>query len=282
MEAVVSALKAEADKKHIAFKILFPPSLSEVYADPDKIVQVFTNLIGNAIKFTPENGKITIEIKDKKKEIECTVSDTGIGIAQENMKKLFSRFRQFNREAGAGSKGTGLGLAITKELVEMHQGRIWVESKVNKGSKFSFSLAKQSAETILHEYVTKEIREAMNSDRKMSLMVISLTKVKETMPKLSSERMDAVFKDIVEVSKGWLRREQSTVLNVSKKLFIILTNCDKENLSKVRKRIESALRHYLLEKELTGSIELIFNMVVYPDDAQDAKTLIQKGSKESR
>ena len=282
VEGVVSTLKAEADRKHIAFKILFPASLSEVFADPDKMVQVFTNLIGNAIKFTPENGKITIEIKDKKKEIECIVSDTGIGIAPENIKKLFSRFRQFNREAGAGSKGTGLGLAITKELVEMHQGKIWVESKVNKGCKFFFSLSKQTAETILDEYVTKEIREAMNSNRKMSLMVISIVKIKEPTLKLSSERIDAILKDIVEISKGWLRREQSIILNVSKKLFIILTNCDKENLSKIRKRIKSALRNYLVQKELTRTIKLIFNLVVYPDDAQDAKIMIQKGSKESR
>ncbi len=141
--SVISTFKLQADEKDIKLKFPSCASLPKIYADADRIVQVFTNLIGNAIKFTPKNGRITVEIKDKKKVIECSVADTGAGIAPENIGKLFGKFQQFGRVAGAGARGTGLGLSISKALIEMHNGEIWVESKVGKGSKFIFTLPKK-------------------------------------------------------------------------------------------------------------------------------------------
>ena len=105
-------------------------------------------MIDNAIKFTHQKGRITIWIKDKKDRLECGVADTGPGIAKENMEKIFGRFQQFDRVAGSGAKGTGLGLAITKELVQMHNGKIWVKSALKKGSEFFFTLPKQNSETL--------------------------------------------------------------------------------------------------------------------------------------
>jgi signal transduction histidine kinase len=145
---VVSALKAKADVKRIKIKFLAEKNLPAINIDPDKIIQVFTNLIDNAIKFTPQKGRITIWIKDKKDRLECGVADTGPGIAKENMEKIFGRFQQFDRVAGSGAKGTGLGLAITKELVQMHNGKIWVKSALKKGSEFFFTLPKQNSETL--------------------------------------------------------------------------------------------------------------------------------------
>jgi len=144
-EDVVLILKPKADEKDISLKTSFQGALPEVYIDPDKIIQVFTNLIGNAIKFTPRNGEIVVELIDKSEEVECRVTDTGVGISPENLEKVFKRFQQFNREAGAGAKGTGLGLAITKELVNTHNGEIWVESQPGKGTKFAFTLPKHTA-----------------------------------------------------------------------------------------------------------------------------------------
>ncbi|MBU0650608.1 HAMP domain-containing protein [bacterium] len=139
---VVATLSPKAKDKGVKVKTKFYTTLQDVSIDYDKIVQVFTNLVGNALKFTPENGEIIIEIIDKGEEIECVVSDTGKGIDPKNIGKLFKKFQQIDREAGAGEKGTGLGLAISKELVEMHGGKIWVESELGKGSKFIFTLPK--------------------------------------------------------------------------------------------------------------------------------------------
>ncbi len=143
---VVGTLKTGVDEKHIELKTLFRVPTPSVYVDPDRIIQIFTNLLGNAIKFTPEGGQITVTIIDSGKELECSVADTGIGIAPENIDKVFDKFQQFGRVNGAGTKGTGLGLAISKELVQKHEGKIWVESKGGEGSKFIFTLPKHSAE----------------------------------------------------------------------------------------------------------------------------------------
>jgi signal transduction histidine kinase len=140
---VVSSLAAAAAEKHIELKALFPQSRTEIYLDRDKIVQVFTNLIMNAIKFTPDRGRVSVEIIERPEEVECRVSDTGIGIAPENIDKLFAKFQQFNRQNEAGPEGTGLGLAITRGLVQMHKGRIWAESKPGEGSRFIFTLPKK-------------------------------------------------------------------------------------------------------------------------------------------
>ncbi len=111
-----------------------------VTLDPARITQVLNNLIGNAIKFTPRGGRITVQgslSADREKAV-VTVSDTGIGITEENMPKLFGRFEQFGDQQGIS--GTGLGLSIAKEIVERHGGKILVESAEKKGSTFTFTL----------------------------------------------------------------------------------------------------------------------------------------------
>jgi len=113
-----------------------------VFADPDQLSEIFHNLISNAIKFTGEQDQISVEITDKEDCGEISVSDTGKGIARENLPRLFGKFEQFGRTAGPGSKGTGLGLAITKGLVELQGGKIWAESELGKGSKFTFTIPK--------------------------------------------------------------------------------------------------------------------------------------------
>jgi len=139
---VILTLKPVADKEKITLKTSFAAPSLDVNLDPDRIVQVFTNLLSNAVKFTPENGQVTVEIKNNETQIECSVADTGIGIAPENLNRLFRKFQQFDRGVGSGYKGTGLGLAITKRIIEMHNGTIRVESQLKKGSKLIFTLPK--------------------------------------------------------------------------------------------------------------------------------------------
>jgi len=145
-QSVVSTLKPAADKAKITLETSFAASSLDVNLDSDRIIQAITNLLSNAIKFTPANGKVTVKIKDHKTQIECSVIDTGIGIAPENLNKLFGKFQQFDRRVGPGHKGTGLGLAITKKIIEMHNGTIGVESEFKKGSKFIITLPKNIKE----------------------------------------------------------------------------------------------------------------------------------------
>lgn len=138
--AVITALP-KAKEKNLEIQTSFSSGVIEAYADEDKITQVVTNLVNNAIKFTGK-GHILISLTEKEDLIECSVSDTGIGILSENLPKIFSKFEQVARLSGPGEKGTGLGLSIAKGIIELHQGRIWVESQYQKGSKFIFTLPK--------------------------------------------------------------------------------------------------------------------------------------------
>jgi len=113
----------------------------KVVADERRMKQVMYNLLSNAAKFTPDNGEIKIGVKEKEKEFEVSVEDTGIGIASEHIQKVFEDFYQVKGGTTDKTAGTGLGLALTKRIVEMHGGRIWAESEgAGKGSRFIFTL----------------------------------------------------------------------------------------------------------------------------------------------
>ncbi|MDI6792827.1 MAG: CHASE2 domain-containing protein [bacterium] len=138
----VDRLKTQSAAKDISLAISTPPQLPLIYADFDKIGQVFTNLIDNAVKFTPPTGSVTIQVEDMENELLCKVIDTGAGIPESDFGKIFDKFQQLKAVTTRRKKGTGLGLSICKGIVEEHHGKIWVESEVEKGSEFVFTLPK--------------------------------------------------------------------------------------------------------------------------------------------
>jgi signal transduction histidine kinase len=146
IEEMVTFFRPQAEESKIQLEAVVPTNLSLVSADPDKIRQVFTNLLSNAFKFTPEGGKVIIEAKNSPQGdfVEINVKDTGVGIAKEDLQKIFDKFQQIKPSGSKVKKvkGTGLGLAIVKGIVEAHGGKIWVESEVDKGSNFIFTLPK--------------------------------------------------------------------------------------------------------------------------------------------
>jgi len=138
---VVESLGSVAAEKLISFEIECPDVNLTAWADPDRIVEVLTNLIGNAIKFTPTNGKVSLCLKRSGNEwVKISVADTGPGIPSDEANRIFDKFYQVTQPEKQKAMGTGLGLSITKALVEMHGGKIWLESEVGKGSIFSFIL----------------------------------------------------------------------------------------------------------------------------------------------
>jgi PAS domain S-box-containing protein len=139
IEQVLSAVRQLADTKGIQLKVDIADSLGVLQGDEGKIQSMVMNLVGNAIKFTLENGRVTISARRAGCELVINVSDTGLGIPKEALPKIFDRFYRVHRP-GKQIKGTGLGLAIVKEIVNMHGGRIEVESELDKGSSFTVFL----------------------------------------------------------------------------------------------------------------------------------------------
>jgi len=142
VEEVLFDLKGAIEQKEHKIVIDIPPDLDQVEADPERIKQVFINLLDNAIKFTPQNGNICIRAKAKGKYIQVEISDTGIGIPQEHQKRIFERFYRVDKARSRKLGGTGLGLSIVKHIIYAHGGEVGVESEPGKGSKFFFTLPK--------------------------------------------------------------------------------------------------------------------------------------------
>jgi signal transduction histidine kinase len=114
--------------------------VGEFQGDERKFKQILLNLLSNAVKFTPEGGRVDVDAVMVDGAVEISVSDTGIGIAPEDQERIFEEFRQVGRDYAQKREGTGLGLTLTKKFVEMHGGKLWVESELGKGSKFTFTL----------------------------------------------------------------------------------------------------------------------------------------------
>jgi signal transduction histidine kinase len=138
-------VRERATKHGINLDVTVDERLGDFVGDERKIKQILLNLLSNAVKFTPEGGRIGINARQVDGSVEISVSDTGIGIAPEDQPKIFEEFRQVGAEYAHKVEGTGLGLTLAKKFVELHGGKIWVESEVGKGSTFSFTLPERSS-----------------------------------------------------------------------------------------------------------------------------------------
>ncbi len=139
---VVDLLQPQIKEKDIELKIELPKNLPSILVDRSQIERVFINLLGNAIKFTPPKGWIKIATTDNPDFMEITIADSGVGIAEEDILKIFEEFYRVDNVLNQTSQGSGLGLSLAKNIVEAHQGKIWVKSQLNKGSEFHFTLPK--------------------------------------------------------------------------------------------------------------------------------------------
>ncbi len=140
VDNAITLIKERATRHGIGLDIDIDPALGEFVGDERKIKQVLLNLLSNAVKFTPEGGRIGVKAALADGGVEISVSDTGIGIALQDQEAIFEEFRQVGSDEARKVEGTGLGLTLTKKFVEMHGGRIWVESEMGKGSTFTFTL----------------------------------------------------------------------------------------------------------------------------------------------
>ncbi len=140
VKLVTTSAMPMAKHNHITLTINIPKPLPTIIADPDRIRQVFDNLIGNALKFTPQNGTITISAHRENDQIKISIEDTGVGIPAAALNKIFDRFYQVEKIGPRKVRGSGLGLTIVKQIIETHHGTIDVASKPGEGTRFTLTL----------------------------------------------------------------------------------------------------------------------------------------------
>ena len=153
----VTNMQSLAENKSLSVNMNLPPSLPVLYGDRDRLIQVITNILSNAVKFTHDGGTISIDAFAEdvpRHQIVVKISDTGVGIPSRDFDIIFEKFRRSGDVLTTHAEGTGLGLAITKQIVEYHGGRIWAESTPGKGSSFSFTLPLDKVWQIEGEHLT--------------------------------------------------------------------------------------------------------------------------------
>ncbi|MFC2158094.1 HD domain-containing phosphohydrolase [Acidobacteriota bacterium] len=142
INSLLASVKPLTDQKGITLYFQHPPHAMDIMIDPDHFEKVALNLLSNAIKFTPDGGRITVYLEDKQKTITLIVEDTGIGIPKNEIANIFDRFSQVDGSLSRRHEGTGIGLALVNEIIKLHNGKIKVESEMEKGSRFHVELKK--------------------------------------------------------------------------------------------------------------------------------------------
>lgn len=144
IDEVGDMLTVQMKERQISFSTVLPDAMPEIMADYSQIKRVFINLVNNAFKYTPNGGKITVRVNIADNGIQVDITDTGCGMPEDALDKLFTEFYRVDTAINQEVKGTGLGLAMVKHIIEAHKGKIWVKSKLGMGSTFSFILPKSS------------------------------------------------------------------------------------------------------------------------------------------
>ena len=262
-----------AKDKGLELRVALPEQTILGWADEDKLSQIFTNLIGNALKFT-SRGYVEIAAEERESEIICRVSDSGIGIAGEDLPRIFDKFIQFGRKNGPGDRGTGLGLAIVKGLVELHKGEIRVESEAGRGTTVFFTLPKMSFQDRFREYLSTLFQEAADRKGAFSLLVFSVPDVAGLMAE-SPGRIRAAMNDMEQLLKKSLRRRGDRVLRDQGRFFLLLPETKKKDAPFVLERMKEGLRQFIQADDfLKRRIRLETESLSFPEEAIELGKLV--------
>ncbi len=261
-------------KKGLTLTIKRPEHNINIFIDRDKILQVFKQLLHNALRFT-DKGYTEILVEQRPDCVEFMISDTGIGIAKDDLPKVFNKFQQFKREAGAGEKGTGIGLTITRAIVQKHGGKIWAESQAGLGSRFIFTLPKYPTEEIFLEYVRDNSKEMLTYGKKMSLVFVSIVNWKEIQGTFPDLKIRSIFENFKRICQEEGCDSRSLLFYDNGEMLIVFKGCDQEKAQGLKIKLQKEFNKYLTQEALKNKIKVRISKVTYPDEARRENDLIK-------
>ncbi len=289
VEFMKNTFDSVAKDKNIDLILEKDENLSLTYFDNQRIEQVMSNLISNAIKFTNENGKIVVKTEnineadiDKslifgvenpvfyKHYVKISVKDSGIGIAPEDLKKVFDQFQQIENPLNRKNGGTGLGLPIAKQLIEAHRGFIWVESELNRGTTFSFVIPVLSEKEKFIIDMEKDISKAKSCSHSLLLLLIEEKKDAE----------NSFISKIREDKISIIRKTANTKIvyydeDDNNYLAILIPEADKFAQSFIEKKIES----FVVDEQDKEKYDILYSTALFPDVGNSAQDLMSSAKK---
>ena len=274
IEFVIASLKPQVNGKSIRLRTEMAQPLPSVYGDREKVEQILINLLGNAIKFTPEGGEIAVSAQPfdaQERKLAISVRDTGIGIPKDQLEKIFEKFHQVEGSLHRSVSGTGLGLAITKGLVEANYGSIWVESEVGKGSVFTFTLPMSKGERRdlrFRSILDREFQRAKESQSPLTLFLIEIWEEK-------SEAKDPLLDQLeVQVKQCLCRKADITLRRQKEKILAVLCEADLKGAQAVRQRIEGEIQKCAMNWDDRSPIIKV-GMATYPEEVISKRELFR-------
>ena len=301
LENLRDSYKTSMQEKKIGLEFNISRDLPRVFGDPDKITQIVTNLIDNALKFTSEGGRITVAVTEKETKnepdqtangfLEVSVTDTGLGIPKDEVERIFEKFYQIGSHLTRQSGGSGLGLSIAKSLVEVHGGKISVQSELGKGSRFIFTLPRYAGqkeseikikpedELFLEErqhknYLTLVLEEVIKTafiyQSKFSILVIKVDNFKD----LAGFEIEMELKKLEQLISRTVRRPYDKVIIEGDEVIIVLPEANAEGVKAVERRIiESLSKAEFRVKEKKPWLKI--GRTTYPDNSDKPKELLE-------
>jgi signal transduction histidine kinase/GGDEF domain-containing protein len=280
IEFIHSSFKPQTDGKSIHLRMELPPEVPAINGDREKLEQVLTNLVGNALKFTPEGGEIVISAKPDDgngSRMAISVKDTGAGIPSDQLDRIFEKFHQVEGSLQRSVGGAGLGLAITKGLVEAHQGKIFVESEVGKGSTFTFTLPISQGEKKELPFRSVLDREFRRAQENLSPLTLFLLEVEE-----GEGRKDAFLEEIEKEMKKSLCRKSDILLSRERgKRWAAICETDRKGAEVIRQRMEENFKRNPPRGPSLSPV-LKIGAASYPDEAPSKRELFRKAKNDLR
>ena len=274
---IIKSFEPVAAKKKLKLISSLPSKTITVFLDKDKITQVITNLLSNAYKFTGEGGSIEIGLKIRGSEVICSIKDSGVGIEKENIPKLFKKFQQIGREEGPGIKGTGLGLTISKNLIELHKGKIWVESEIGKGTTFLFSLPlyEELKEQFNHQFDVL-LDDIATQKKSMGLVITQLSNADEIRVKYGDEKLTAIMNNILlSVNDILSHPDDKVFLYNTHSIYALLPETKFQGACSVINRIKRSIEKSKIKNTKNGiKLDIKFGHSIFPDSAKTRVELI--------
>lgn len=275
LQKLTDSYRRVLSTKQQEIRVVLPEEKAFLFIDGDKIIQVVTNLLNNAHKFTPQGGLIDVGLSAEPKQVHFKIKDNGVGISEQDIPKLFGKFEQFGRTHGSGIKGTGLGLAISKALIELHGGKIWAESKMNEGTTFHFTLPTyEEVKEEFGRYIDTVLSDAIEKQQTVSFLVIHLANFHSLQEKHGSKAVIGVMDTIYSaVEKTVTRPPDKFILYREDAIHIIFPKTDKGGGFSVIARLKEAIKECSFEAVDRGALDLKFGIAVYPSEATDRISL---------
>ena len=242
IEDAQMALSQQIGEKRITVENGLDPETPLVMVDGNRLLEVFINLLGNGIKFTPPDGKITIDSKGLSEDrdyLKMVVSDTGVGISPEDLPRIFDRFYQGQGTPEEGTKGTGLGLSIAKEIIEGHKGTIDAESKKGNGASFFFTLPLFGVNSIFNLIILPMLEEAERDSMSLSMIQVGFWNQKTNREAVFSGE---AWEEVVNAIQKMVRSIDSIVPFRDNKIYILTFN-DKKLAKEIGKRVQGKLAY---------------------------------------